>query len=118
MDDIEYTLRITVGAGFSGYLVKSSRVLHLTKNNVGGDEFAAISKNAVWKHKYGARNRVAVEFRRSRFLGAAYAILDLASNYLKMQRNRIPLWIRGAVIAAGIKGFFFNYKKLIVYPQG
>jgi GT2 family glycosyltransferase len=118
MDDVEYTLRITVGAGFSGYLVRPSRVLHLTKNNIGGDEFAEISKSTVWKHKYGARNRVAVEFRRSRFLGAAYAMLDLVSTCIKMQRNRVPLWIRTSVLAAGLKGFIFNYKKLIVYPQG
>ena len=103
-DDLEFTNRV-VEAGFSAYYIEASKVKHLTTENKG------------WKYKLLSRNRVAIAFRRNRRYRSLRALLEMGRIYAQMTKQGTPFILKASILLPGIKGFFFDYTKYIVFPK-
>lgn len=117
MDDVEYTLRITVDCELSAYYIRESKVLHLTSTNASGADYEDVSDENLWKYCHGTRNRVAHARGRSRRYGFFFALLEAAFIFKKIYNHRTPLRLQKSIWAAAAKGFFFHYKDLIERPD-
>lgn len=110
-DDVEYTRRI-YGAGLPSYYIESSKVEHVTPANQ-GVEYKHIVQKDLWKWKYGVRNHVAL----SRAEGGKLRALATIGNIVRlMWVHDVPVRLQIPLFWAGISGFFFNYRKYIIYP--
>ncbi len=115
-DDLEFTHRV-VDAGFSSYYIEASKVRHLTVANRGCGDYFDIPKQDIWKYGILSRNRVAMAFRRARRYRVVHALLEMGRIYSQMTKQHTPLRIKASVMLPGLKGFYFNYQKYIVYPD-
>ena len=114
-DDVEFTRRIT-SAGFSGFLVESSEVEHLTAVNRGVTlNDLDVKPEDLTKWKYTVRNLVAVNRRRKHGLFRETA--RLCYLLIKLIGNRAPLRIKAGLMLAGLRGLCLDYEKWIEYPR-
>jgi GT2 family glycosyltransferase len=107
-DDWEYTKRIT--REFPAFYVKSSTVIHETRENTGVD-YNSIDQNNLWKYKYGVRNEVAIIREEEGFFTAILLIIK-KTQQLSILKKPASLII--SIICSGINGLTFNYKKYII----
>jgi rhamnopyranosyl-N-acetylglucosaminyl-diphospho-decaprenol beta-1,3/1,4-galactofuranosyltransferase len=113
-DDVEYTLRMS-SAGFWGYYVDESRVMHLTSENKAA-EYCYVNDENLWKYRYGLRNEVSVSKRRGR--GRITAFWRIVVRVLEMREHGIPARLIMPLVLWGLKGYFFDYRKLIAQVKG
>jgi glycosyltransferase involved in cell wall biosynthesis len=113
-DDSEYTSRIS--SHFKNFFVPASIARHLTPTNLRPMDYSQLNESNCWKYCYGVRNECAVLVKRSK-LGAAkglfFALRQLARSYV-FGRSVV---LSGRIFLASLKGIFFRYQKLIVYPE-
>ena len=112
-DDVEYTLRLS-DAGFWGYHVDESRVMHLTAENKTSD-YCFVNEENVWRYHYGFRNQVAV--LKSRKRGWIMAFWKIVVTVVEMLQNRVPVRLILPLALSGFKGYFFNYRKFIIQAE-
>lgn len=113
-DDWEYTQRIASKPEFPCFYVQESIVVHKTPVNLGVD-YADIDDGNIWKFKYGIRNEVSLN--NISFDGFIRACLIIYMNLKKMRTSKRRLIHRLLILKAGLKGFFFNYRKYIEIPR-
>lgn len=111
-DDVEFTERIN--KVFTSYLVFGSKVVHSTPENH-SPSLRELSKQNIFKFKYGFRNKIHLIRSRYNFSWRGYVIafLWLVYNvalviFNKPQFTLVLLW-------SGLKGFFFYPKTKMVY---
>jgi GT2 family glycosyltransferase len=109
-DDVEYTLRMS-NAGFWGYHVDESRVMHLTPENKTSD-YCFVNDENLWKYRYGIRNEVALSKSTGRVRPAAF--WRIVVRVLEMWEHAIPARLIVPLVFWGLKGYFFNCRKFIV----
>lgn len=102
-DDTEYTRRIS--STHVGLCNLSSEVVHEVIQNLGVN-FSLVNEASLWKYKYGARNQVAMERKKS-FIHALLASIKITRSVLS---GSAPRRIQSEVVFACIKGMFWNYK--------
>jgi GT2 family glycosyltransferase len=113
-DDVEYTGRIT--ECMPAYYITSSVIVHHTETNMMPADYTYLNRSNLWKFQYGMRNEVAVLRYTSKlgFIEGIALILRRLNHLLKAKKSAsliIP------VLGAGVKGFFYDYVKLIEYPH-
>lgn len=108
-DDIEYSQRLS--RQWKGLAALRAEVVHMIPDNQ-PPNFSRVDQRSVWKYKYGIRNETAVTIRSRRFGLARVALLWL-QRWKEMAAGGVPVGLRLQLIWAGVKGLFFNYRKLI-----
>jgi len=113
-DDVEYTTRIT-SHGFAAFLVKESRVFHMTASNTGVTlKNLNVQPATLASWKYTVRNLVAVNRRRP--FGWVRESVRLCLLFARLLASPTPREMRKEVLKAGIEGLFMDYEKWIEYP--
>jgi GT2 family glycosyltransferase len=112
-DDVEFTFRMS-DAGFLGYHVDQSRVMHATPANR-ATEYWFVDAANLWKYKYGIRNEVAVV--KGRKFGSIAALWRIIVRLIEMSTHRVPLRFMAPLLFWGLKGYFFNYQRCIIRPN-
>jgi len=87
-DDIEYTRRIAVRGGETGYLAVQSRVVHAMKSNTGSN-IAVDTTERLWQYAYAYRNECYF-YRKEGFLGVCHYLARCTRDLF-----RILLFARG-----------------------
>lgn len=109
-DDWEYTQRISALADFPCFYIQDSVVVHKTPANLGVD-YGDITKQNIWKYKYGTRNEISVT--NTSKSGFIRAWLLLIGRLRHMRRHKISIGLIFTIFKSGINGFFFKHKKYI-----
>jgi len=113
-DDVEYTRRISNRYG--SYYIADSVVTHDTGENTKPADYRYISDGTVRKFCYGLRNECAYAMQQK--FGIVKASSLLLSRFLTLLLIDKKYKHKLMVMWWGLKGFFFNYRKLIEYPAG
>lgn len=113
LDDWEYSGRIT--SHFPAFYVPDSIVIHQLPENKGVD-CADIDDHNLWRYKYEIRNQISY-LTNQRRLGWLDAILFLVRRMVLMYQLKKSFPQQKTIMLSGIKGFLFNYKKCIEFPD-
>lgn len=106
-DDIEYTRRIAVRGNMMGYVVRSSQVVHATRNNMGSN-VARDSIERVERYFYSFRNEVYL-YRQEGFKGRMHCAVKRCQDFFRIVCYGKPKGIRFRVLFCGIRaGWSFS----------
>lgn len=108
-DDREYTLRLTRVC--PGVQVLDSVVVHDMGDNRGVN-FAMVTKDNAWKFSYGVRNEASYLLHHR---GLLYWLEMGARLMVSLHRGRVPLRLRGRLMARWLAGVKFNPR--VEYPS-
>jgi len=81
-DDIEYTRRIAVRGGKTGYLVAQSRVVHAMKSNTGSN-IAVDRTERLWQYAYAYRNECYL-YRKEGFFGVCHYLARCGRDFFRI----------------------------------
>ena len=107
-DDIEYSRRIAVRGGQTGYLVNQSRVVHAMKDNTGSN-IAVDRLERLWQYAYAYRNECYL-YRQEGVLGVCHYLARCGRDFFRIlltaRGHRITRW---KVLFSSIwRGFLFH----------
>lgn len=106
-DDMEFTMRIS--RKFEGYAVLGSGVLHKTPANHMGDAFEEVTRESLWKYRYGARNKVfCIRRMGMSFLPTSVSLAGIIFKILRSIAFRKSPAITFRILAALLSGLRFN----------
>lgn len=109
-DDIEYTTRIS--RRFECYYIDSSVCVHDRAEN-SLPAYRNIDRSNLWRYKLDIRNVTAVEARLGRRFDKMIAMRIIAFRSLQALKGSRNINIFVSIFLSGIRGLFWNYKKLI-----
>ena len=106
-DDMEFTMRIS--RKFEGYAVLESGVLHKTPVNHMSDSFGEVTRETLWKYRYGARNKIyCIRRMGMSFFNTAVIIAGIMIKILKSLVFKKSPVISVKLCKAMLDGLFFN----------
>lgn len=111
-DDVEYTRRIS--EKFPAYYIPSSIIRHCTQENLRPMDFARVTRDNLWKYRYGLRNQTAVESNYD--LGLVRGGLFALRKLYYMIKTGLPVKYILILFLSSLSGIFFKYEKFIEKP--
>ncbi len=106
-DDMEFTMRIS--RKFEGYAILASGVLHKTPANHMGDAFGEVTRESLWKFRYGARNKVfCIRKMGMSFLQTSVSLAGIVFKILRSIAFRKSPAITLRILGSLLSGLRFN----------
>lgn len=107
-DDVEYTQRLA--QTYPGIYCPESIVIHDTPENIGVN-FGLITKDNLWKFRYGARNQSSFRWERNGIYGTLYLLRMV---HIQMRDGNVPTKLRLKIYKDVIQGIFFKPTRIKV----